>query len=873
MSLPVRSELTTGSVASYTSFSGKTIYLSASATETQIQTAIDALGDGDTLVFPENRLIQISQGLDIDVDVRSVKIDLNGSTLQQAGNTTVISVLGENTDAATAKLGKTSEGAVTVSYSGAGQVAVGDWVKVFSDDVLQNDQGAATRLGQAMKVTAVNGSTLTLGGTLHYADQYNTNVRASSYESGTAVVTNGTVRGDQSNPTWTRPLVEARTTIGTHFDHLTVRDGNSMGINFADTVNGLVTQSAAINLTDDTPNGHYGYGVHSGMSTGTTVDGFYAERVRHATDNNAVGITSTYHSQAKYGADFGMTVTNTIANENSAFAFSWHSEGRHGSVSNSLVFDSYGVLGGRGVDNSFSNVSGAGNYKGILFFEYGDGDGRRINVSDVHFKEHSGFAYFKQNDPQQNTIADSSFEILTNKVTISPTDAYTTITNTTLKIGAFAVNESIIGTELADQILGAKGDDVVQANGGNDYIWGGAGKDTLTGSGGNDRFAYHEVSEGGDIIKDFKVGSWGDVIDVSVMSYRLGWASLAGHVRFVQSGMDTLFQVDDNGGSNSFITVATLVGVDASLITDANISTEIVVTNGAAGGGPLVSKPEGPGAVPAEFSEYALYAYQQGDPDANTLLGTAGNDLLIAVAGNDLLTGNEGDDVLAGGSGADTLRGGSGRDTVSYADAASGVSVSLLAPSGNTGDAAGDVFSQIENLAGSSHADKITGNDSVNTLHGRDGDDLIYGLLGSDTLYGGGGADRMEGGANNDTLFGESGNDLLIGGSGYDKMTGGEGLDRFVLNAPGDGVDTVTDFKHDIDKLALSPGYGILDLADIQFISGSQPKATASDAALLYNTSTGALWWDADGAGWRAPVNIVNLQAAPQLDLGDFILL
>jgi Ca2+-binding RTX toxin-like protein len=852
--------------------SGSTVYLSSSVTEAQIQAAIERLADGDTLIFPQDRVIQIKSGFSIDVGHRSVTIDLNGSTLQQAGDTTVLSVLGSHPDSASAKLSTSSAGVVSVSYAGASEVKVGDFVKVFSDDALQNDQGAVTRLGQAMKVAAVSGNVLTLEGDLHYADQYKTNVRAAAYESGQATVTNGTVRGDQSHSEWTRPLVEARSTVSTTFDHMVARDGNSMGFNFVDSVDGQVTQSAAINLTDDTAHGHYGYGVHSASSLRTTVNGFYADTVRHATDDNAVGLSSTYFSPSKYGADLEMSVTNTIANKTTAFAFSWHSEGRFAQISDSLAFNSYGVLGGRGVDNNMSGVSGAGNNKGIVFFEYGDGDGRRIDVSDVHLKENSGYAYFNQNDPQQNTITDSSFEILTNKVTISPSDPSTTIVNTTLKVGAFTTNESITGTVEADQILGGKGVDVIQGGGGNDYIWGGDGKDVLSGGSGSDRFAYHSISEAGDVIKDFKAGSWGDVIDVSVMAYQLGWQDLDGHVRFVQSGSDSLFQVDADGGNNSFVTVATLSGVDASSLTDANLSRDIFVTSGAALGGGAISTPDAPDPAPSAFAEYATYAYQQGDEAANTLLGTGGKDLLVGGAGNDTLTALGGNDVLAGSAGADVLRGGSGSDTASYADASSAVVVSLLTPGTNTGDAAGDVFSQIENLAGSDHDDKITGSDSINTLWGRAGNDMLFGLGGCDVIYGGAGNDRIEGGTKNDTLFGDDGADVLIGGSGYDKMTGGEGADRFYLNGTGDGVDTIFDFQHDVDKLVLSNTLGINSLADLEFVSGSRPHAVETGPALLYNSDTGALWYDADGAGWKDPVAIANLANHAVLDLGDILL-
>ncbi|MDF8334981.1 calcium-binding protein [Novosphingobium cyanobacteriorum] len=854
---------------------GTTITLPAGATESTIQAAFDKARDGDTIILPKDAVIQVREGLSLDVSNRSVTVDLNGATLQQAGDATVLSVQGGHVDGVSAKIGSLSGGQVTVAYSGASNVKVGDFVKIYSDDEIPDDQGAATRLGQAMKVVAVNGNTLTLEGDLHYAALYKTNVRASAYESGKAVVTNGTVRGDQSHPTWTNNLIDLRSTVDATIDKVVVRDGNSMGINFVDCVNGKVTQSAAINLTDDPANGHFGYGVHSASSTGTTVDGFYAEKVRHATDDNAVGLWATHVNPSKYGADFGMTVSNVVAVETTSFAFSWHSEGRYNVTTDSLVFDSYGVMGGRGVDNTFANVSGSGNERGILFFEYGEGDGKRISVSDVYLKEHYGFAYFKQNNATDNSIDNSYFEVLSNKITISPTDPSTSITDTTVKVGAFATDEKIVGSSIGDRLLGALGDDVIYGNGGKDLIWGGQGGDTLYGGSSSDRFAYRNVNEAGDVIKDFQAGAGGDVIDVSQMFFHYGWKSTLGHVRFVQSGADTLFQVDLDGGVDNYVTMARLEGVTASTMTSANLSTSLFVSStGLDKAGTITSTDIGTKELPAAFSDLIGYALQIGTTTSAMLLGTDSSDLLIGSTVADTLTGNDGNDVLAGGAGADILMGGAGNDTASYANASGGLTASLINPSANTGDAKGDVYKQIENLTGSAFADKITGSDSVNTLSGGSGNDLLYGLGGTDTLYGGTGWDQLFGGNNNDRLFGGWGNDVLTGGAGYDKLTGGSGADKFVFDAPSAASDTIMDFEHGIDKVVLSGSdYGVASLSSFSFVSGTRPTPTSNAPTLMYNTSSGALWFDPDGVGWRGASHVGDFANLPALSLSDFIVI
>lgn len=855
------------------------IHLQAGSTESAIQAALAGLGDGDTLVLAANETIAITQGLNLNVSHRSITLDLNGSTLQQAGDHSVISVDGTHVAGETARLGYASDGAVTVTYNSGSKVGVGGYVKIYSDDILTNDQGAATRLGQAMKVVAVQGDTLVLEGDLADAELYRTNIRASEYVSGTAVVQNGTVRGDKTHPAWTDPLVSVRSTVDARLDHLTVRDGNSMGINIVDSVNALVTQAAAFNLTDDTPNGHYGYGVHSASSLNTTVEGFYADKVRHATDDNAVGLTSTDVNPSKYGADIGFTVSDVIANATTAFAFSWHSEGRLASITDSLVFNSYGVLGGRGVDNSLSNVSGAGNYKGILFYEYGDGDGRRITVSNVNLKENTGFAYFKQNDPQQNSLSNSVFEILSSQITISPDDRSTALINNSVKVGSFATDETIVGTGLGDQLLGAKGVDVISGGAGNDYIWGGLGSDILVGGSGIDRFAYHVMGEAGDVIADFRAGTGGDVVDLAVLSRQLGWSGDLGgkgYVAFVQSGADTLLQVDSTGGANSFVTMATLKGVTALALTSANISTDIEVTNnGDTNTGKIISTPGSTVIVPAPdaFSDYDDLPKQLGTTLDDILYGTTSADLLVGFGGNDILRSGEGNDILAGGAGADILRGGSGKDQASYADALSAVTASLSNPGFNTGDAKGDFYSQVEGLIGSMFGDKLTGTDTMNALDGGAGADQLYGLGGMDRLSGGAGNDMLYGGLQNDTLDGGADNDLLVGGAGYDRLTGGIGADTFQIDLTTTGSDTVVDFEHGVDKIMLGSGFRAADLADISFVTGDRPVADTLIASLLYNSSSGALWWDADGNGAGDPVQIACFVDKPVISLSDFILL
>ncbi|RYE35951.1 MAG: hypothetical protein EOP21_15250, partial [Hyphomicrobiales bacterium] len=205
------------------------VALASGATEAQIQSALDNLADGGRLVLPANETIAISRGLVMNVQDRSITLDLNGSTLQQAGDVQLLYVRGGYGSAQSASLGKDAANHFTVSTTGSTGAKVGDWVKLYSDSVLPHDQGAVTRLGQAMEVIGVEGNKLVLKGDLVDAELYLDNIRVSKFLSGSPTIENGTIRGDQSHPDWVQNLVQLRATVDAEIDGITVRDGNSMG--------------------------------------------------------------------------------------------------------------------------------------------------------------------------------------------------------------------------------------------------------------------------------------------------------------------------------------------------------------------------------------------------------------------------------------------------------------------------------------------------------------------------------------------------------------------------------------------------------------------------------------------------------------------
>ena len=165
--------------------------------------------------------------------------------------------------------------------------------------------------------------------------------------------------------------------------------------------------------------------------------------------------------------------------------------------------------------------------------------------------------------------------------------------------------------------------------------------------------------------------------------------------------------------------------------------------------------------------------------------GEGGDDSLYGGGGDDVLNGGTGSDLLVGGPGADELKGGEDRDgrdadTISYKYSAEGVTINLLTGSARGGDADGDTFgTDIEDVQGSMHDDRLSGDNRKNTLTGFEGNDMLSGDNGDDFLDGGDGDDELDG---------DDGDDDLIGGSGADELTGGDGDDTALYAGSKEGV-------------------------------------------------------------------------------------
>lgn len=344
----------------------------------------------------------------------------------------------------------------------------------------------------------------------------------------------------------------------------------------------------------------------------------------------------------------------------------------------------------------------------------------------------------------------------------------------------FTSIENLIGSNQNDTLIGDGANNLLNGGLGDDVLEGMGGADTLIGNTGNDTASHEHASLGvvasltnlftvgpaviqtndaaGDAyssIENLRGSNFNDTLigdnNANILTGGEGDDILEG-----MGGSDTL--IGGNGNDTASYTHA-LTGVAATL------------TTGLAG-----------------FSSAGDAAGDVYNSIEN-LTGSNYNDILIGDANSNVLSGGDGDDVLEGMGGGDALIGGAGINTASYEHSLAGVVASLVDTSLNTNDAAGDTYSNIQNLIGTAFNDELTGDAGDNVLTGGGGDDLITGGAGVDRLFGGDGDDTLvDDGIGLAELNGGAGNDIIRltnFDTTVDTIVGGSGIDTLVIDKAG----------------------------------------------------------------------------------------
>lgn len=326
----------------------------------------------------------------------------------------------------------------------------------------------------------------------------------------------------------------------------------------------------------------------------------------------------------------------------------------------------------------------------------------------------------------------------------------------------------------------------------------------------------------------------------------------------------------EDGPGHTLVVTALTDGVfsDADISVSVSNTTPISVAQGAAGaaylsatqltalgltGGSAVADGRFDSAIAEDAAGTAITGAVSVEANENNIVAGLGNDV---VALSTSLLAHETVNVAAAGGTATT-------DADVVFNASAGASITV------------DAFDTVI----ASNGVVITGGvGTVNVLNTG-----IQGSAGNDTINASTAAagQTIEGLAGNDTITASINGGIVIGGDGADVITfstTGAAADTLVFNSLV-GVDTIANYTVADDSIQLSKAvYAALGsvgaLTVAEFASGVDAAAiaAASTAAtrITYDTTTGALSYDADGIGSGAAVQLATFTGIPTLAVTEF---
>lgn len=474
-----------------------------------------------------------------------------------------------------------------------------------------------------------------------------------------------------------------------------------------------------------------------------------------------------------------------------------------------------------------------------------------------------------------------------------------------LVYGVMSAANAIDGGGDNDTLVGGNFDDTITGGAAMDAVYGGAGDDIFVINEGD--LVAGETYDGG----TYDVGN-GLMFKGTDGAYTFDLRSGITLVGINQLGLFSA--LGGGGGSGSiFVTAAQMAGIGfigadpMSATFYATIAVDMTGT----------STLDMSGIDATAFGSPRHTVVINGTAGSETITGTAANDSIVSGGGADVFTGGGGNDFYElfdnavtvtelNNGGTDTISSTSNRSLAGFAN------VEKLVLVGGAVSGTGNAL-----------ANTITGNSAANTLDGGAGagNDTLVGDLGNDTYIvrkatdvvqetaaNMGSADHVKfqgtsgtytltsfvekltltgssaingiGNTLGNTIVGNSKANTLSGMLGNDTVTGGAGADKFVFNTAlnkNTNVDHITDFSHsqgdkiNLDNAVMAALGSKTGSLGTQFYaaSGATNGNDANDH-IVYNTKTGALYYDSNGSGNGGTTLIAILDNKATLVVGDF---
>jgi Ca2+-binding RTX toxin-like protein len=495
--------------------------------------------------------------------------------------------------------------------------------------------------------------------------------------------------------------------------------------------------------------------------------------------------------------------------------------------------------------------------------------------------------------------------------------------------GGFTIANGVV----IENAIGGSGADTIIGNSVANTLDGGLGIDRLYGGGGADLFY---VNHAGDNVYE-SVGAGADRVLTSVSyvltlgqeietltttnALGLGAINLTGNafanVLGGNAGANTL-----NGG----VGIDRLLGYGGADTYYVDNAADLVFEAAGAGSDRVLSS-----------VSYVLAAGQEMEALTTTNALGLGAINLTGNAFANVIAGNAGANILSGGTGIDQHFGYGGADTYYVDNAADAVfeavgagadrvlsSVSYVLTAGQevetltTTNALG--FGAI-NFTGNAFANVLAGNGATNILNGGAGADRLFGYGGGDFYYvdnaadsvyesAGGGADRVfasvsyvltagqevetltttnanglgainfTGNAIDNTIGANAGANIINGSLGNDVLYGYGGNDIFVFDTALNAAtnrDTIADFNAAADTIRLENTVFALLTATgtlaLNLFKNLSLAVQDPDDVILYNDTTGALFYDSNGLALGGQTQFAALTGSPTVTNLDFVVI
>lgn len=410
---------------------------------------------------------------------------------------------------------------------------------------------------------------------------------------------------------------------------------------------------------------------------------------------------------------------------------------------------------------------------------------------------------------------------LTNVESVSAADA---LRGVTINLGAQNERFMVTGSAFGDFITGGVGAELINAGGGDDIIVGFASPDTLDGGAGYDKLILLASSSNLNSATDNQlrnVEAISAATAINGVNINLGNQT----ENFMIAGSSSSDTLKGGIGDDSFLSFFGTDFIDGGQGNDTLIiNNKINNLNGASDSQILNVE-----AISALEATTGVTLILNNQTEAFTITGGRFGDVLTATPQSDTYLGFIGDDTVNGGGGIDVIV--------------------LTATSADLNKATNMQISNIElvSATAATEAIKIDLSQQLETFE----------IVGS--------------------AFG----DTLSGGAGADKLTGGAGADHlhFAKMPANKAVDVILDFTAGVDRLdftksafnALGAPGGLTE--PLLWASANATSAHDADDRIIYNTITGALYYDADGVGGTASIQIATLAYKPVLLFSDIFVI